>query len=247
MMRNRTRLVFSIFLLAVMVALATQWPRLHAQETTPAKPTTQTTPAVSEAEKDLKHAEQGAKKVEQEADSGDAMRNAPAVKWIARTTGLSNNAAYWLCVLLNFGVIAFFIAYVMRKKLPGFFKGRTDSIRARIEEARKTSEEARRRLQEVEGRLSRLDVDIANMRREADENARAEEKRIMAEAENERRRIVATAEQEIAAAANNARRDLKAYAAELAVDLAEKRIRVGQDADRELVRDFTTQLGKDGR
>ncbi|HEX7285470.1 MAG TPA: ATP synthase F0 subunit B [Candidatus Angelobacter sp.] len=246
-MRNRISLVLSTLLLALMAALATQGPRLHAQETTPRKETTPAKPAASaEVKQELKHAEEGAQKTEKEADSADAMRNSSAVKFIARTTGLSNNAAYWLCVLLNFGVIAFFIAYVMRKKLPGFFKGRTDSIRARIEDARKTSEEARRRLQEVEGRLSRLDVDITNMRREADENARAEEKRIMAEAENERRRIVSTAEQEIAAAANNARRDLKAYAAELAVDLAEKRIRVGQDADRELVREFTTQLGKDG-
>jgi F-type H+-transporting ATPase subunit b len=246
-MRNRTKVFLSIFLLALIAGLAQQWPRLQAQETKPTTPTTKTEPAASAAEQDLKHTEEGAKEVEKEADSGDAMRNSSAVKFIARVTGLSNNAAYWLCVLLNFGVIAFFMAYVMRKKLPGFFKGRTDSIRARIEEASKTSEEARRRLQEVEGRLSRLDVDITNMRREADENARAEEQRIMAEAENERRRIVAAAEQEIAAAANNARRDLKAYAAELAVDLAEKRIRVDQDADRELVREFTTQLGKDGR
>ena len=58
---------------------------------------------------------------------------------------------------------------------------------------------------------------------------------------------MASAEQEIAAATNSARRELKAYAAELAVELAEKKIRVGQEADRELVRAFTSRLGKDGR
>jgi len=46
--------------------------------------------------------------------------------------------------------------------------------------------------------------------------------------------------------ANAARRELKAYVAELAVELAEKKIRVSKDADEALVRAFTTQLGKDG-
>jgi F0F1-type ATP synthase membrane subunit b/b' len=46
--------------------------------------------------------------------------------------------------------------------------------------------------------------------------------------------------------ANAARRELKSYVAELAVDLAEKKIRVSQDTDEALVRTFTSQLGKDG-
>jgi F-type H+-transporting ATPase subunit b len=134
----------------------------------------------------------------------------------------------------------------MRKMLPGYFKGRTSTIQKGIEEARKMSEDARRRLAEVEGRLSRLDTEIAGMRREADENAKAEEQRLLAAGEEERRRIVASAEQEIEMAANTARRELKAYVAELAVQLAEKKIRVSNDTDQALVRAFTAQMGKDG-
>ena len=234
-MGSRTRKLIFFLTLAFATAVAPQWIRVHAQEAPK--------PAVTEAQVDTERAKESG----QETDPAQQLRNSPAVKWIARTTGMSNDNAYWLCVLLNFAVVAFLVLYFLRKKLPGFFQARNESIRARIDEARKTSEEARRRLQDVEGRLSRLDVEIAAMRQEADDNAHAEEKRIMAEAENERRRIVAATEQEIAAAANNARRELKAYAAELAVDLAEKKIRVGQDADRELVREFTSQLGKDGR
>jgi len=84
------------------------------------------------------------------------------------------------------------------------------------------------------------------MRREAEENAKAEEQRILAAGEEERRRIVASAEQEIEMAANAARRELKSYVAELAVELAEKKIRVSKDADEALVRAFTAELGKDG-
>ncbi|HEV8495177.1 MAG TPA: ATP synthase F0 subunit B, partial [Candidatus Angelobacter sp.] len=176
----------------------------------------------------------------------DAIRHSPSVKWIARHTGLTDNQAYWLCFGLNFAVIFFFMANLMRKKLPGYFGGRTSAIQKGIEEARKMSEDARRRLADVEGRLSRLDAEIAGMQREADENAKAEEQRIVAAGEEERKRIVASAEQEIEMAANSARRELKSYVAELAIELAEKKIRVNKDTDEALVRAFTAQLGKDG-
>jgi F-type H+-transporting ATPase subunit b len=181
-----------------------------------------------------------------ETGPAEEMKNAPAVRWIARKTGLSNAAAYWISVVLNFAIIVAFLAWVYKKTAPGFFRNRNESIQRRIEEARKTSEEARRRLTEVEGRLSRLDSEIAEMRRQADESAQTEEQRIQVEVEQERRRILAAAEQEIAAAAGAARRELKAYAGELAINLAAQRIKVGKDTDQMLVRDFTAQLGKDG-
>jgi F-type H+-transporting ATPase subunit b len=193
-------------------------------------------------------AQQKGKKAPMDENAGepDSLRRSPAVLWLARTTGMTPNQAYWTAVGINFGVVLFLIVLLMRKRLPGYFTGRTAAIQKGIEEARKMSEEARTRLAEVEGRLSRLDADIAAMRSEAEENARTEERRIQESSEEERRRIVSSAEQEIDMAANAARRDLKAYAGELAIDLAEKKIRVDQYADEALVREFTTRLGKDG-
>jgi len=176
----------------------------------------------------------------------EEIRNAPSVKAIARTLGTSNETAYWLSIFLNFAILAVLLGLLLKKVMPATFAARNASIQKRIEDARKTSEEARERLKGVESRLSRLDTEIAEMRREAEENARNEEKRVLAEDEAERQRIVTAAEQEISAVAGNARRELKAYAAELAVDLAGKKIRVGKDADQSLVREFTAQLGKDG-
>jgi F-type H+-transporting ATPase subunit b len=216
---------------------------LRAQESTNPASTGAPHGQAKPAQPSLEH--EGEKQLEQGGEA-DAVRNAPAVKWIARHTGLTNNQAYWLCIGLNFAVIFFAIAGLMRKMLPGYFRGRTSTIQKGIEEARKMSEDARRRLAEVEGRLSRLDADIAAMQREADENAKAEEQRLLAAGEEERKRIVSSAEQEIEMAANTARRELKAYVAELAVQLAEKKIRVSQDTDEALVRAFTAQMGKDG-
>jgi F-type H+-transporting ATPase subunit b len=176
----------------------------------------------------------------------DWFRKSPSVLWLARKTGMSNDAAYWVAVALNFAIVFFLLALFMRKSLPGYFKGRTSAIQKGIEEARRMSEEARRRLAEVEGRLSRLDTEIAAMRSEAEENGREEERRIQQSGEEERKRIVTSAQQEIDMAAGAARRELKSYAASLAVDLAEKKIRVDQNKDEALVREFTTRLGKDG-
>jgi F-type H+-transporting ATPase subunit b len=229
-----------IALLGVMIA---PWGMLKAQEN--AKPASAAA-AEGQAKSDQSSPKnEGVQQLENGGEA-DAIRNAPAVKWIARHTGLTNNQAYWLCFGLNFAVIFFAIAGLMRKMLPGYFKGRTTTIQKGIEEARKMSEDARRRLAEVEGRLSRLDADIAAMQRDADENAKAEEQRLLAAGEEERRRIVTSAEQEIEMAANSARRELKAYVADLAVELAEKKIRVSKDTDEALVRAFTAQMGKDG-
>ena len=219
---------------------------VHAQAT---QPKAQTSPApqteVPPLEKRL-FAEEGKPESQENSGGENEMRNSPAIRWIARHTGLSIDQAYWLCVILNFAVVVGALFALARKKLPALFKNRTELIQKRLEEARKISEEARRRLSEVEGRLSRLDVEITAMRREAEENANAEERRVLAAVEEERKRIVAAAEQEIGVIANAARRDLKSYAGALAVDLAEKKIRVGKEADQTLVRDFTAQLGKDG-
>jgi len=216
---------------------------LRAQES-PKPASAATADAASKPEQQSEKAA-GRQKVK-EGGEADAIRNAPAVKFIARHTGLNNDQAYWLCIGLNFAVIFFAIAGLMRKMLPGYFRSRTATIQKGIEEARKMSEDARRRLTDVEGRLSRLDAEIAGMKKEAEENAKTEEQRLLAAGEEERRRIVTSAEQEIEMAANAARRELKAYVGQLAVELAEKKIRVSKDTDEALVRAFTAQMGKDG-
>lgn len=197
------------------------------------------------AQEQLAHSSKEAGK--EEPDEKEGLKHSGSVKFISRITGLDENKAYWLSVLINFALVLLVLWTLLKKSLPAAFKDRSGSIQKRIEEARRTSEDARRRLAEVEGRLSRLDTEIAQMRDEAEAGAKNEEARLMASAEEERRRIVQTAEQEIATAANAARRELRAYAADLAVDLAEKKIRIGHSEDQMLVREFTARIGKDGQ
>jgi F-type H+-transporting ATPase subunit b len=81
------------------------------------------------------------------------------------------------------------------------------------------------------------------MRGTAEEQGRAEEQRLLAATEEEKKKIMQAAEQEISAASAAAQRDLQQFAAELAVNLAEKRISVSEDTDRHLVREFTQSIG----
>ena len=116
-----------------------------------------------------------------------------------------------------------------------------------MEEARKASAEANRRLSEIEARLSRLDAEIGEMQAAAEKEAEIEYARIAATAEEDKRKIVESAEQEIAAAGKQARRELAAYAADLAVALAQKQIRVDPATDQTIVRSFAQNIANGGK
>ena len=179
-------------------------------------------------------------------DDAERFKHSSAVQLIAKLTGLDLENAYRVCVALNFVIIAAAIYWLSKKNLPGMFRNRTASIQRAMEEARKASEDANRRLAEIEGRLSKLDTEIGGMRAAAEREAVAEEQRIKAAAAEDARKIVESSEQEIAAAAKLARRELKAFAAELAVSLAEKQIRVDPATDEALLRSFAQELLANG-
>jgi F-type H+-transporting ATPase subunit b len=179
----------------------------------------------------------------EEKGESEEFKKSPSVRFLARVTGMSLEGAYWLAVLLNFAVIALAVLWISRSKLPGVFRGRTQSIQKAMEEARRTSEDANRRLSEIEARLSKLDAEVGSMRTAAEQESAAEEARIREAAEQDTRKIVESAELEIDAAAKSARRELKAYAAELAVSIAREQIRVDSSTDQALVRNFSEQLG----
>ncbi len=185
---------------------------------------------------------QGSKEQNSGEDETAQFRHSPSVHLLARITGLSDDGAFWLAVLINFVIVVGVVAWLWNKNVPAMFRNRTASIQKSIEEARSASEDANRRLADVEARLSRLDQEIAEMRAVSEREAAAEEERIKAATVEDARRIVESAEQEIAASAKAARRELGAYAADLAVSLAAKQIHVDAPVDQALVRRFAQQL-----
>ena len=201
----------------------------------PASPAAQNTPANTEP-----------REASGEEDETTQFKHSASVRMLSKMTGLSLDGAYWLAAVLNFAIVVGVVAWFSKKNLPAMFRNRTASIQKSLEEARKASEDANRRLSDIESRLGRLGEEISEMRAAAEREAVVEEERIKAAAVEDARRIVASAEQEIAAVAKNARRELTAYAADLAVALATKQIRVDESIDQALVRRFAQQLSSDG-
>jgi F-type H+-transporting ATPase subunit b len=192
----------------------------------------------------------------EEKDETAEFKQSPSVALVARLTGLSLSNAYLFCVILNFVVVAGVIVWAGKKFLPNVFRTRTAAIQKAMQEAQKASEEARRRLDEIENRLMKLEGEIGMMRDAAEKEAEAEETRIQAAAKEDARKIIEAAQQEIESAAKAARRALTAYAADLAVSLAQKQIHIDASTDQALLRNFAGNLGlqtsnqsprKDGR
>jgi F0F1-type ATP synthase membrane subunit b/b' len=183
--------------------------------------------------------------VEEEEETAQFKYSA-VVRAVAAKTGFAKETVYWIFLVINFVILAAFLVWLTKKVLPNGFAPRTAEIQKGIEEARKASAEAGARLAEIEARLARLDTEIAGIRTAAEADFSTEEQRIKDAAEQDARNVIAAAEQEIAAAARTAQRGLKAFAADLAVELAEKKIKVDEATDQALVRRFASQLGKDG-
>jgi len=236
-----------------LTSTAQQQPSASTEQSSQPKSSTSKTEPSHASEQQLSHASnEAAGRTPQESpnepeDEEAAFKYSPAVRGIARITGLPLTAAYWSCVIINFAIIAVLIFLAMRSNIPAMLRGRTQEIQKGMEEARRASEDSSRRLREVDVRLSRLSLEIDEMQKHTEAEGKAEEDRIRASIEQEKHKIVQAAEQEIVQAANAARRDLQQYAVELAIALAEKRIRVDTATDKVLVEEFTDRLSAEPR
>lgn len=126
---------------------------------------------------------------------------------------------------LNFLILAGGLGYLIGKNAGPFFAGRSASIRKDLEESLRQSREAEARVAEVDRRLATLESQIANLRTESEKELRAGAERISRQTADDLAKIQAHAAQEMASAGKQARSELKRYSAELAMGLAEQKVR----------------------
>jgi F-type H+-transporting ATPase subunit b len=252
---KRISLAGLVFCLCSLPLLAQQAAQPPADQAAAASQTSQQATAAQKAsppnlEKEVAQNERQLATESREAageNDEEAFKHSPSVQAVARRLGIGVEAAYWILIVLNFAIVAALIAWFWRSKMPTAFRNRTESILKSMETARQASEDANRRLKDVEGRLARLDSEIGRMKATADAATQVEESRIREAAEEDKKKIIESAEQEIDAAARAARAQLKSFAAELAVGLAEKQIRIDPNTDQALVRGFGKQLSESAR
>jgi F-type H+-transporting ATPase subunit b len=144
----------------------------------------------------------------------------------------------------NFLILAGGLGYLIGKHAGPFFAARTASIRKDMEDSLEQRRQAEARAADVERRLANMEADIAALRGEGERDARAEAERMERHTAAEIAKIQAHAEQEIASAGKAARMELKRHAAELAVALAEQKVRARMtpEAQDALVKGFVTNL-----
>jgi F-type H+-transporting ATPase subunit b len=127
--------------------------------------------------------------------------------------------------IANFAILAGLLGYFIGKNAGPFFAARSAGIHKDMEESLRQSQEAEARAAAVEQRIANLEADIAALRAEGDREISAEGERVARQTAEEIAKIQVHAQQEIASAGKAARMELKRYTADLAVNLAETKVR----------------------
>ncbi|MGB6946835.1 MAG: ATP synthase F0 subunit B [Bryobacteraceae bacterium] len=125
----------------------------------------------------------------------------------------------------NFAILAFGLGYLIRKHVPPIFRKQSDEIQSALAEAAKIKHEAALYAASVEQRLADLQREIENLRETAHADMAAESERIRIATEHHVQRIREQSVQEIDLMTRGAKAEIRKYAAELAIGLAEQRIR----------------------
>jgi F0F1-type ATP synthase membrane subunit b/b' len=148
----------------------------------------------------------------------------------------------------NFLILAGGLGYLIGKNSGGFFRGRTEAIQKDMAESSRLKAEAEAKAREIASRLDALGAEIEKLRAEAKATFSVEGEHIRQETEKHLARVQQQTEREIDSMSKAARAHLRAYAAQLAVDLAEERIRTRMDpaAQSRLLDNFTRGLGTTG-
>jgi F-type H+-transporting ATPase subunit b len=144
----------------------------------------------------------------------------------------------------NFLILAGGLGYLIGKNAGPFFAARSAAIRKDMEDSLAQRQSAEARAADVEKRLANLESELAALRGEGERDAKAEAERMEQHTAAEIAKIQAHSQQEIAAAGKAARMELKRYAAELAVQLAEQKVRARMTPDTQnaLVQRFVRNL-----
>jgi F-type H+-transporting ATPase subunit b len=141
----------------------------------------------------------------------------------SKTTETKEVSPIWAWA--NFAMLAAGLGYLVVKKGGPWFAARSVAIRKGIAEAEEIRAEAKARAADVDRRLAGLGAEIEALRGHARQEQAAEAERIRQQTAADLARIQEHATREIEAAGKTARVNLKRYAAQLAVDLAEQKIR----------------------
>ncbi len=177
-----------------------------------------------------------------ESEETDQFRHSATVQWLANTLHMNVDTAATAFEYINFAVILLLIGVPLYRTLPKILRERRAKLSFELDQAKARTSDASDRLKVVEAKLAGLDAEIAQIRKQVEEEIVVDEARSKTQLEEETARIVRGAEHEIAAASAQAQRGLKEFAANLAVDRAMSRLTVDEATDRALFAEFASDV-----
>ncbi|MFN3479499.1 MAG: F0F1 ATP synthase subunit B [Thermodesulfovibrionales bacterium] len=131
----------------------------------------------------------------------------------------------WLWKILNFAILVFILVKFLGKPFKNFLKQRTELIEKTLNEAREAKELAARALAEVEDRLKSKDKEIQDIISISERSARVEYDQLIKQGEEMKEKVIAQAKSNIDYELKAAIETIKAEAVEIAMELAEKKIK----------------------
>lgn len=131
----------------------------------------------------------------------------------------------WLWKILNFAILVFILVKFLGKPLKNFLKQRTELIEKTLKEAREAKELAAKALAEVEERLKSKDKEIQDIISISERSARVEYDQLIKQGEEMKEKVIAQAKSNIDYELKAAIDTIKAEAVEIAMELAEKKIK----------------------
>ncbi|MFH0932784.1 MAG: F0F1 ATP synthase subunit B [Nitrospirota bacterium] len=127
--------------------------------------------------------------------------------------------------IINFGIL-FIILYKFGKKpLQSMLKQRTEMIEKTLKEAREAKELAEKALREVDVRLKEKDKEIQEILSVTRRSGETERENLIEQGDKLKEKILEQAKANIAFELKHAKEAIKAEAAEIAIELAEKKLK----------------------
>lgn len=146
--------------------------------------------------------------------------------------------------LINFGILAFLIFKYGKEPLLNFLQGQREQVRGRFESLEDEAKGFEQQKRDQEGLLQGLDQKVEEIKKYYHEVGESEKQRILEQAESTRQFMLKDAEAAAGRDFEEARKRFRAEVVDLAVALAEDRIRknIGKKDQTQLVTKYVRQL-----
>jgi F-type H+-transporting ATPase subunit b len=151
----------------------------------------------------------------------------------------------YLWKIINFGILAFILFKYGRKPLQSFLKQRAELIEKTLKEAREAKEAAEKALLKVEERLKTKDKEIEEILSLTKRSGEVERENLMEQGDRLKEKILEQAKANIAYELKHAKEAIKAEAAEVAIELAEKKLKekLTKEEQERLLDESITKIG----